>query len=454
MPAEVNQPVITINGPLGLRSINNPLYNYTFRPQPSAVEFPPSSSVSQTHAVNRASYHFGPPFRSRILNICQLASFHSTVRYPNSAGQSQPDLANKQLQANGASLHSSTYQLITQQSNYAPFSNTGYTDARGNHYNSIENMHNAIHSLVGNGGHMAVVPYSAFDPIFWLHHANVDRLFAIWQAIYPSSFVTSQISNYGTYTNTPGKSEDINTLLTPFHSDDSGALHTSLTARSTRSFGYTYPEIVDWGVNATQLTANVKARLNALYNPSSSFGRRSTTSDRGSNRGSGGRRFPNGMNRQWFINIRMDKSAVTSSFFVHFFLGSVPVDPTGWSFAPNLVGTHSVLDATIFTAANTGPATALYGQIPLNHALLDSGIHHLGPQSVVPFLTSRLNWRLQRMDDSPLDVSEVPSLKIYVVGQRVKPRVAEDAFPEYEKLVAYRSVTRGKAGALADGDPE
>ncbi|KAL9037630.1 MAG: hypothetical protein Q9214_005619, partial [Letrouitia sp. 1 TL-2023] len=273
-------------------------------------------------------------------------------------------------------------------------------------------------------------------------------------AIYPSSFVTSQLSSYGTYTNTPGKSEDINTPLTPFHSDDAGALHTSLTARSTRSFGYTYPEIVDWGVNATQLTANVKARLNALYNPSSSVGRRSPTSSRGGNRGNGARRFPNGRNRQWFINIRVDKSAGTSSYFVHFFLGSVSADPTGWSFAPNLVGTHSVLDATIVSATNTGPATALYGQIPLNHALLDSGIHNLGPKSVVPFLKSRLNWRLQRMDDSPLNVSEVPSLKIYVVGQRVKPRAADDAFPEYEKLVAYRSVTRGKAGGLADADPE
>lgn len=305
---------------------------------------------------------------------------------------------------------------------------------------------------------MAVVPYSAFDPIFWLHHTNVDRLFAIWQAIYPSSFVTSQISFYGTYTNTPGKSEDINTPLTPFHSDDAGALHTSVTARSTRSFGYTYPEIVDWGVNATQLTANVKARLNALYNPSSSVERRSTMSSRGSNRGSnrgnGARRFPNGRNRQWFINIRVDKSTVTSSFFVHFFLGLVSVDPTGWSFAPNLVGTHSVLDATIVTATNTGPATTLYGQIPLNHALLDSGIHSLAPKSVVPFLKSQLSWRLQRMDDSPLDVSEVPSLKIYVVGQRVRPRAADDAFPKYEKLVAYRSVTRGKAGGLADADPE
>lgn len=70
-----------------------------------------------------------------------------------------------------SSLHVMTYQLIAGQSNYAPFSNTGYSDGRGGLYNSLENMHNAVHALIGNGGHMSNIPYSAFDPIFWLHHA-------------------------------------------------------------------------------------------------------------------------------------------------------------------------------------------------------------------------------------------------------------------------------------------
>ena len=28
---------------------------------------------------------------------------------------------------------------------------------------------------------MAVVPTSAYDPIFWSHHAMIDRLWYIWQ---------------------------------------------------------------------------------------------------------------------------------------------------------------------------------------------------------------------------------------------------------------------------------
>ena len=34
--------------------------------------------------------------------------------------------------------------------------------------------------------------YSAFDPVFWLHHTNIDRLFSIWQAIYPDRYGTAK----------------------------------------------------------------------------------------------------------------------------------------------------------------------------------------------------------------------------------------------------------------------
>jgi len=39
--------------------------------------------------------------------------------------------------------------------------------------------HNGIHSWVG--GDMGVVEFAAYDPLFWFHHCNVDRIWAIWQ---------------------------------------------------------------------------------------------------------------------------------------------------------------------------------------------------------------------------------------------------------------------------------
>ncbi|KAI4122475.1 MAG: hypothetical protein LQ338_005800 [Usnochroma carphineum] len=427
MPPEVNQPTIFINAPNGTLNVVNPLYNYTFHPQPSNTDFPPNVGPNG-----------GTP----------VSSYHSTVRYPNAAGQSQPDRANMQLQANGAALHTLTYQLITQQSNYGPFSNTGFSDGRGQHYNSIENMHNGIHMLVGNGGHMSNIPYSSFDPIFWLHHANVDRLFALWQAIYPNATVTPQANAAGTFTDAPGITEDVNTPLTPFRSDDNGHFWTSGTVWSTRTFGYTYPEIMDWGVSSDQLTSNVKASLNALYNPSGSISQRSMSANASNDL----QLSPNAMDVQWFANVKLQVSSMTSPFFVHLFLGEAPADTATWSFATNLVGTHSVVDTSLLRAVSPDSPATLYGQVPLNHALLAAGNSDLAPSNIVPLLTSQLNWRLQYTDDSPLDISLVPSLKIHVVGQEVKPRATEDQFPEYGQMQVYKEVTNGKAGGLGNGD--
>ena len=48
-----------------------------------------------------------------------------------------------------------------------------------------EIAHNHIHALVGGTEpfSMASLEYSAFDPIFMLHHSNLDRIWATWQAL-------------------------------------------------------------------------------------------------------------------------------------------------------------------------------------------------------------------------------------------------------------------------------
>ena len=43
-------------------------------------------------------------------------------------------------------------------------------------------VHGSVHNAIG--GDMAG-PGSPADPIFWLHHANIDRLWAKWQAAHP-----------------------------------------------------------------------------------------------------------------------------------------------------------------------------------------------------------------------------------------------------------------------------
>jgi tyrosinase len=44
----------------------------------------------------------------------------------------------------------------------------------------LENVHNDVH--VWAGGTMSAVPMAGFDPIFYAHHAMIDRLWYLWQS--------------------------------------------------------------------------------------------------------------------------------------------------------------------------------------------------------------------------------------------------------------------------------
>lgn len=43
-------------------------------------------------------------------------------------------------------------------------------------------IHGRIHVLVGNSKNMGAVPYAARDPLFWVHHSSIDRMWASWNA--------------------------------------------------------------------------------------------------------------------------------------------------------------------------------------------------------------------------------------------------------------------------------
>ncbi|NUS59945.1 MAG: hypothetical protein HOQ01_03260 [Lysobacter sp.] len=60
------------------------------------------------------------------------------------------------------------------------------------------NIHGRIHVLTGNSSNMGSIPNSARDPLFWVHHAQIDRLWASWNANYGGLNPTS-----GTWLNAP-----------------------------------------------------------------------------------------------------------------------------------------------------------------------------------------------------------------------------------------------------------
>jgi tyrosinase len=44
------------------------------------------------------------------------------------------------------------------------------------------NLHGDIHVFTGDATNMGTVPTAAGDPVFWLHHCNIDRIWAAWSA--------------------------------------------------------------------------------------------------------------------------------------------------------------------------------------------------------------------------------------------------------------------------------
>jgi len=50
-------------------------------------------------------------------------------------------------------------------------------------WQNLEAVHGSVHVWVG--GSMSQIPTAPADPIFWMHHANIDRIWAAWQAAHP-----------------------------------------------------------------------------------------------------------------------------------------------------------------------------------------------------------------------------------------------------------------------------
>jgi tyrosinase len=78
----------------------------------------------------------------------------------------------------------------------------------------------------------------------------VDRVFAIWQTLNPTSWFNcsdEQLSyNEGNWYIPPGAIDTPETFLAPFHADRNGAHFTSDSVRDWMKLGYTYPELEPW----------------------------------------------------------------------------------------------------------------------------------------------------------------------------------------------------------------
>ncbi len=227
-----------------------------------------------------------------------------------------------------------------------------------------------------------------------LHHANVDRLFAIWQTIHPSTYVNDITAASGTATIVPGDLLTSDTPLTPFHASTNGTFWTSAAVRDTRIFGYTYPETAD--NNASCATQAV----NCLYG--NSAGRPANQTIPASKSGSAkrdGLQQP-GLYYEWITNIRVAQMALDSTFSIFVFLGNFSSDPHQWFTEVNLVGYHTVFKP-FSSEAQPNISLIVAGTVPLTKYLNENakaaGYNTANTTAVEAYLTNSLHWRIAKV---------------------------------------------------------
>ncbi len=69
----------------------------------------------------------------------------------------------QQLRNNRRSYRDRLYNLFTAYTNYTEFASKAWFPNDGGNYDSVESVHDQIHGLVGNGGHMSYVSDSDVD---------------------------------------------------------------------------------------------------------------------------------------------------------------------------------------------------------------------------------------------------------------------------------------------------
>ncbi|MCJ1382861.1 hypothetical protein MMC17_005974 [Xylographa soralifera] len=311
--------VRTPTDPNMLTEINNPLYCYKFSPKYAYDNKPPFEWKSFWNIPKKR------PIKLKV------TPNQFTIRGPDLNGSPN----NRRVTVNSSQVQierrSGVPQYLTQQGArieslfiaerlpettpsdaYGMFAtNIYYLNARtgrenrafkNNDGNSIEGFHGAVHGIIGRGehresdtnkgieaysliGHMGEVPYSSFDPIFWLHHwyahssvrpekrkftlilwpSNIDRLIAIWQRMNPDAWDFSAFLFEPNFVEPYGLRQTPTTPLFPFRRLGN-KFWDSNACRDPESLGYKYHDyLIADGDTADQIKPKIRRFYGWLF---------------------------------------------------------------------------------------------------------------------------------------------------------------------------------------------
>ncbi|RBR10394.1 hypothetical protein FVER53590_12513 [Fusarium verticillioides] len=368
-------------------------------------------------------------------------------------------------------------------------------------YLSLEYIHNNVHNLTGGSnaklrdpkkpdqkggwglGHMSDVPVSAFDPIFWLHHCNIDRLLSMWQCLNWETWFN------GVHTQQYVKDKKKDDPLLPFHREKTNnpatGYWTSDDARDWTKLGYQYDDLIPQPgaidpekevLKEDQFKIDLKKHIEDLYPSPQKYSRKVFESkDKKEQIEFFGR--DNVKHQTWndyLINVVYDRYALNgSSYSIQFWLGGNGDDPdTTFRDEENLIG-------QVYSFAGMAPSTETCSNcasqkdkkvlsraqvlltIPIISQALDSGFKHIDTTEVgkvKTYLQNHLRWKFVQIGGFERPAEDFPNTTISVFGGTGKPQTSPDndekgippIYADYEILY---EATQEKTCGLTKKDP-
>lgn len=373
--------------------IDNPLFDYNFHPKPSTLN---STGCS---VANGGLLNYG--------NLCDFGE--RTVRAPSGGDihNSNHVDAEKNVRFRLKSIRASLFNALSRELEYDTFSNGGLCGPRhpeGSFH--IEGSHNTIHTEMGPG-HMVPIASSAFDPMFWLHHANVDRYMAIWQAMNPQKWM-QQCTTAGSFTWTQklGDVQDQNTPLHPFHSNTAGQFWTSAGIRNIATFSYTYPELVGTPTKA-QLVSYVSKAYSGPHTVVPVAKRQEAK--------------PSAL-KSYAASVQI--SNVGIPYNVDLFLGNVSGPVGDWAGLDSYAGVASTLGAHNDKSVQTA-AVDISSSI---EEKIEAG--ETTSEGAVDYLLQNLKWRIS-LSGVELSREDIPGVKVTLYTRDIVKAKSESEFDQH-----------------------
>ncbi|KAF3903032.1 Tyrosinase [Arthrobotrys entomopaga] len=362
----------------------------------------------------------------------------SNRRPKTSLGSSQDQITDTTMESGFITRRKKAYDLLSTNSTYNDFSN------------SLENIHNDVHVQIGGPGLMAYIPYAAFEPMFWLHHNNIDRFLAMWQAANPGEYLEPDdaVATFRRFVK-PGDQDDLNTPFYPWKHKD-GSDWTGNDVKDVKAifkYGYGYPEVPCSmsGASDEELDKFATTQINDLYQadvqpddgPATKLKERASSDNV----------------TEWDINIFVDQAELPGTFAIYVFMGQPPSDISKWDGSPQKLSTLALLG----TPGVTKESRVQAATIPLRPMMEKKGMKGDDPKAA-QWLDDNLVWTCLNTDTSGVqklvDVKSMKTLRVAITNKQVIPAKSKNDKPQVGALVIDTSATKSKGniGGVASLD--